>query len=119
MKREAAVVLAPLAGGVLVVGLSYFTAGFQGIDSSDIAFAVVLLGFPLALVLSLLSGLFIQPWLSKRGAFNVLSVSVISGGMALGISLLLGLPLLFVVAGSLWGLFSGAIYRVLVNQPAL
>jgi len=119
MNREIAIVLAPLAGGILAVLTGYLINGFYPKDTSDISFAVVGLGFPVALVLSLLSGLFIQPQLVKRNIFTVPVVGIIGGLLGLFVLAIFGLPYIFLIAGTLWGAASGVFYRVFVGQPKL
>ena len=119
MKREIAIVLAPLAGGFLTVLAGYLINGLHPKDTSDISFAVIALGFPVALLLSLLSGLFIQPQLVKHNIFTVPVVGIISGLLALFILAITGLPFIFLIAGTLWGATSGVFYRVFVGQPKL
>lgn len=117
MKREIAIVLAPLAGGILAVLAGYVINGLHPKDTSDISFAVVALGFPVALLLSLLSGLFIQPQLVKHNIFTVPVVGVIGGLLALCVLAIIGLPFVFLIAGTLWGAASGVFYRVFIGQP--
>ncbi|WP_226648546.1 hypothetical protein [Microbulbifer variabilis] len=119
MKREAAIVLAPVAGGLITVLAGYLIAGISPADSSDIHFAVVALGFPVALLLSLLAALFIHPQLAKRNIFKVPVVGSIGGGIALLVLLPTGLPLAFLLAGALWGILSGVFYCVFSNPQKL
>jgi apolipoprotein N-acyltransferase len=116
MRREIIAVIAPLIGALIVVSSASILTAADFVDVPTLLIAAVLaVGFPFGLGLSLALSAWLHPSLRAKGQLGFLVCILVPVLVAVPIGLLLGHRgvLLSLVA---WAALSGAIYRALCRD---
>ena len=115
LRIESASVLSPVFGAV-VIGWASFFIGAKN-PSFSMVIPAMIVGMPLALVISILSSIVLRKKFVRNSAFSYLACAGWGGAMATVAAMIIVGPDPIGYALVAWGLVSGLMYRLIYSAP--
>jgi len=111
MRKEAATVLAPTLGGVLVIGSVVLMNSVLQADVGVSLYITITIGFPVALFVAVFCAIYLMPVLVKKNKYSYFIVGAIGLVIGLLIMSILSINKIAFVAGTAWAGLSAILFR--------